>query len=72
MPVIARKVGRYVGKAKQFVAKVQADIDAEVDSTEIKKHLSDMDEDAPILEVFNDNKKILNDIKNDVETQQKS
>ena len=63
MPAIARTVGRYIGKAKQFVAKVQVEIDTEIDSTEIKKHLGDMDKDANILEVFNDSKKILNDVK---------
>ncbi|AYQ56173.1 sec-independent protein translocase protein TatB [Bathymodiolus thermophilus thioautotrophic gill symbiont] len=67
MPAIARTVGRYVGKAKQFVAKVQADIDAEIDTDEIKKHLHTMDKNTNILEVFDDTKKAVNDIKKDVE-----
>ncbi|SMN10758.1 Twin-arginine translocation protein TatB [uncultured Candidatus Thioglobus sp.] len=67
MPAIARTVGRYIGKAKRFIAKVQADIDNEIDTTEIKKHLSDMDKDANILEVLDDIKEDVKDIKQDVE-----
>ncbi|CAC9626811.1 Twin-arginine translocation protein TatB [uncultured Gammaproteobacteria bacterium] len=67
MPAIARTAGRYIGKAKRFVAKVQEDIGAEIDTDEIKKHLNTMDKDTNILEVFDDTKKAVNDIKKDVE-----
>lgn len=67
MPAIARAAGRYIGKVKQFVSKVQADIDAEIDINEIKEHLHTMDKNANILEVFDDTKKMVNDIKKDVE-----
>lgn len=71
IPAIAKTAGRYIGKIKQFVAKVQTEIDAEIDTSEIKKHLGNMDKNANILEVLDDTKQTLNDIKSDVEKQQK-
>lgn len=63
MPAIARNVGKYVGKAKRFIAKIQEDIDKEIDTTEIKEHLKTIDKDSGILEVLDDTKKKLNNIK---------
>jgi sec-independent protein translocase protein TatB len=39
MPAIARTAGRYIGKAKQFVAKVQEDIGAEIDTLDDYSYL---------------------------------
>jgi len=72
MPAIAKTIGRYIGKAKQFVTKIQADIDAEIDTTEIKKHLEDMNENSKILEVLDDTKQTLDGIKNNVKKEQES
>ncbi|SMM97830.1 Twin-arginine translocation protein TatB [uncultured Candidatus Thioglobus sp.] len=67
MPAIAKMVGKYIGKAKRFISKVQADIDNEIDTTDIKKHLSIMDEKSSILEVLDDTKQTVDDIKKDAE-----
>ncbi|RUA05568.1 MAG: twin-arginine translocase subunit TatB [Gammaproteobacteria bacterium] len=65
MPGIARTVGRYVGKGKRFVAKIQADIGEELEADKLKEHLNLEDNDSSILEIIDETKDALNDIKND-------
>ena len=66
MPAIARKAGAYAGKAKRAIAKIQADVGEEIESDKLKEHLDIMDKDSSIVEIFDDTKSALNDIKNDV------
>lgn len=66
MPGIARTVGRYIGKGKQFVAKIQADIGEEIEADKLKAHLNLEDKDADIIEILKETKDSLNDIKNDI------
>jgi len=51
MPSIARAAGKYAGKAKRFIAKII---------------ISAMDKDANIVEILDETKKDINDIKTDV------
>jgi sec-independent protein translocase protein TatB len=66
MPAIARKAGHYVGKVKKFVAKVQEDIGDELEADQLKEHLSLEDKDANIVEIFEETKNTLSEIKKDV------
>ncbi len=66
MPGIARTVGRYVGKAKRFIAKIQDDVSEELDIEQFKEQLSSIDKDANIVEIFDETKDTINDIKNNV------
>jgi sec-independent protein translocase protein TatB len=65
MPAIARKAGHYVGKVKKFVAKVQEDIGDELEADKLKEHLSLEDKDANIVEIFEETKNTLSEIKKD-------
>lgn len=65
MPAIARKAGHYIGKAKRFVAKIQADIGDELEAEKLKKHLNIEDKDTNIVEIFEETKNALSDIKHD-------
>ncbi len=66
MPAIARKAGKYAGKAKRFMAKIQEDIGDELEADKIKEHLNLQDEDSNVLEVLKDTKSTFDDIKKDV------
>ncbi|SFV80615.1 Twin-arginine translocation protein TatB [hydrothermal vent metagenome] len=65
MPAIARKAGHYVGKVKKFVAKVQEDIGDELEADKLKEHLNLEDKDANIVEIFEETKNTLSEIKKD-------
>ncbi|SHN89866.1 Twin-arginine translocation protein TatB [Bathymodiolus heckerae thiotrophic gill symbiont] len=66
MPSIARSAGRYAGKAKRFIAKIQDDVSEELDVEKFKDQLSAMDKDSNIIEILDETKDTINDIKNDV------
>jgi len=66
MPGIARAAGRYVGKAKSFIAKIQDDVSDELEVEKFKEQLSSMDKDSNIIEIFDETKDTINDIKNNV------
>jgi sec-independent protein translocase protein TatB len=66
MPSIARAAGKYVGKAKRFIAKIQEDVSEELEIDKFKEQLSAMDKDANIVEILDETKKDINDIKTDV------
>ncbi|TEU22146.1 MAG: twin-arginine translocase subunit TatB [Gammaproteobacteria bacterium] len=68
MPAIARKAGQYAGKAKRFIAKIQEDIGDEFESDKLKEHLNLEDKDSNIVEIFEETKKSLNEIKQDADT----
>jgi sec-independent protein translocase protein TatB len=63
MPAIARKVGRYVGKVKKFVAKIQDEIGDEFEAEKLKEHLSLEDKDSNIVEILKETKQSLDEIK---------
>ncbi len=67
MPGIAKKTGRYIGKAKKFVSKIKEDIDDEFEADKLKEHLSLEDKDSNIVEIFEETKKSLNEIKQDAD-----
>ncbi len=64
MPAIARKAGLYAGKVKRFVAKVQDDINEEINTDDLKEQLDIMDKESNIVEIFDETKEALSDIKN--------
>ena len=66
MPSIARAAGKYAGKAKRFIAKIQEDVSEELEIDKFKEQLSAMDKDANIVEILDETKKDINDIKTDV------
>ncbi|WP_428086084.1 Sec-independent protein translocase protein TatB [Candidatus Thioglobus sp.] len=69
MPGIARSAGRYVGKAKRFIAKIQDEVSEELDVDDLKKQLSEMDKESNIVEIFDETKTAINDIKKDASKQ---
>ncbi|MBA5248828.1 MAG: twin-arginine translocase subunit TatB [Gammaproteobacteria bacterium] len=66
MPEIARTAGKYIGKAKRFVANIQTDIGEELEADKLKAHLNIEDKDANIVEFFKETKDSINEIKDDV------
>lgn len=56
MPGIAKTAGRYIGKAKRFVAKIQTDINNEIEVDQLKAHLDLEDKDANIVEIIDETK----------------
>lgn len=66
MPEVAKTVGRYIGKAKRFIGKIQQDIGEEIEVDKLKGHLDLEDKDSNIIEILEETKDTLNDIKNDV------
>ena len=67
MPQIARKAGYYLGKVKRFIAKIQEDVGDEIEADKLKKHLNLEYKDSNIVEIFDDAKKSLDEIKRDVD-----
>ncbi len=67
MPSIARKAGHYIGKGKRFINKIQAEVGDELESDKIKAHLNLGDKDSNIVEIFDETKNALNDIKQDID-----
>ncbi len=63
MPAIARKTGQYVGKAKKLIAKIQEDVGGELEADKLKEHLNLEDEDSNVVEIFEETKQSLNEIK---------
>ena len=66
MPGIARTAGKYAGKAKRFIAKIQDDVSEELEVDKLKEQLNAMDKDANIVEIFDETKQGISDIKTDV------
>jgi sec-independent protein translocase protein TatB len=64
MPELARTAGKYVRKIKDFTSNISQEISSEIESESLKKHLSLEDENSSILEIIEDSKETLNDIKN--------
>lgn len=56
MPEIAKTFGRYIGKAKRFITKIQTDINNEIEVDQIKSHLDLEDKDANIVDIIDETK----------------
>ena len=67
MPGIARTAGKYAGKAKRFIAKIQDDVGEELEVDKLKEQLNAMDKDANIVEILDETKQTISDIKTDVD-----
>jgi len=63
LPGIAKTAGLYVGKFKQFVNNIQEDVKSELESDKLKEHLSLGDDSASVVDVLDDAKKELEQIK---------
>lgn len=66
MPAIAKKAGHYAGKIKRFIDKLKTDIDDELEVNKIKQDLDLNDQKNQIVEVFEDEKEQITDIKKDL------
>lgn len=66
MPSIARSAGKYAGKAKRFIAKIQEDVGEELEVDKLKEQFNAMDKEANIVEIIDDAKETISDIKTDV------
>ena len=67
LPGIARTVGLYVGKFKKFVTSIQEDVKNELESDKLKEHLSLEDDSASVVDIIDDAKKELDQIKESVD-----
>ena len=65
MPAIAKKTGHYVGKIKKFINKIQEEVSDGLEADNIKQHLELNDKDANIVDIFDETKETLADIKKD-------
>jgi len=63
LPGIAKTAGLYVGKFKQFVNNIQEDVKSELESDKLKEHLSLGDDSASVVDILDDAKKELEQIK---------
>jgi sec-independent protein translocase protein TatB len=63
MPAIARNAGKYIGKIKRLIEKIQADVTDELETDKLKEHLKLNDENANIIEILDETKNTLNDTK---------
>lgn len=67
MPKIAKKAGQFAGKIKRFIAKIQDDFAEELESDKLKAHLNIEDKNNDIVEILEETKSTLKDIKLDSE-----
>lgn len=67
MPELAKTAGKYIRKIKDFTSNITQEISSEIDDENLKKHLSLEDENSNILEIFEESKETLNDVKKSVE-----
>ncbi|HAY41291.1 MAG TPA: twin-arginine translocase subunit TatB [Gammaproteobacteria bacterium] len=67
LPGIARKVGLYVGKLKNFVDKIKQDVTDELEAEKLKEHLTINEEDSGIVDIIKDTKETLSEVKEDID-----
>ena len=66
LPILAAKVGRWVGKAKRMVQSVRSDIESEIRSAELKEMLQkQQNEISELRSILNESK---SDIEQDIDT----
>ena len=62
MPKLARTAGMWLGKGKQMINSVKADIEKEMKAEELKNILEKQEQLNPVHEIMEDTRKTLNDI----------
>lgn len=67
MPELAKTAGRYIRKIKDFTSNISSELSSEMESENLKKHLSLEDENSNILEIIEESKETLNEVKKSVE-----
>jgi sec-independent protein translocase protein TatB len=65
LPKLARTAGMWLGKGKQMINSVKADIAQEIKADELKKILEKQEQLNPVHEIMEDTRKTLNDIGQD-------
>ena len=63
LPKLARTAGLWVGKGKQFITSVKADIEKELKAEELKKMLDEREKLNPLHDVIEDTKSTLDEVK---------
>ena len=65
LPKLARTAGKWLGKGKQMINSVKADIAQEMKAEELKKILEQQQQLNPVHEIMDDAKKTLDEIEKD-------
>lgn len=68
LPKLARTAGLWVGKGKQFISSVKADIEKELKAEELKKMLDEREKLNPLHDVIEDTKSALDEVKQETES----
>lgn len=68
LPKLARTAGMWLGKGKQMISSVKADIAQEMKAEELKQILEKQGQLNPVHEIMEDTKKTLNDIEQETKS----
>ncbi len=68
LPGVARTAGKWVGKVRRFVSSVQADIQEELKTEELKRILDEQKKSNPLHEIIEDTKQDFEQIKKQTES----
>ena len=68
LPMLARTAGKWLGKGKQMISSVKADIAQEMKAEELKKILEQQQQLNPVHEIMDDTRKTLNEIEKDTKS----
>ena len=68
LPKLARTAGMWLGKGKQMINSVKADIAQELKADELKKILEKQEQLNPVHEIMEDTRNTLNDIEKETRT----
>ena len=68
LPKLARTAGMWLGKGKQMINSVKADIAKEMKAEELKSILEKQTQLNPVHEIMDDTRKTLNDIQKETRT----
>lgn len=68
LPVVARTVGLWYGKARHFVGTVKADIDREIKAEELKRIVTEQTKSEGLFDMMEEAKASLQDIKNGLQS----
>lgn len=61
LPGVARKVGKWVGRGRQFVRTIKSDIDRELAADELRSILKQQSESNPLHEIVEETRESLGD-----------
>jgi len=68
LPQLARTAGKWLGKGKQMINSVKADIAQEMKAEELKKILEQQQQLNPVHEIMDDTRKTLNEIEQETKS----